>query len=170
MISVLRKLLASSSYAIAGTLESLIKRLNKLIEGQDIPLNDWENEIDENYELYDESVEEWEEEDEIDDDDALSKQDIENIRAEVQDLEKYLTLAKSIEHNAKGDKLILSLDKGFEKLKEIGAAQKAIIFTESTRTQRYLNEILQKTQFKGKMFYSMVQTTMRNQVKSIKNG
>ncbi|MBU2061817.1 MAG: DEAD/DEAH box helicase, partial [Bacteroidetes bacterium] len=151
MISVLRKLLASSSYAIAGTLESLIKRLNKLIEGHDIPLDDWETEIDENYELYDESVEEWEEDDQLNDDDTLSKQDIENIRLEIQDLEKYLTLAQSIEHNAKGDKLILSLDKGFEKLKEIGASQKAIIFTESTRTQRYLNEILQKTHFQGKI-------------------
>ncbi|NRT15280.1 superfamily II DNA/RNA helicase [Flavobacterium sp. 28A] len=150
MISVLRKLLASSSYAIAGTLESLIKRLNKIIDGQEIPLEVWEEEIDENYELYDESVEEWEEE-EIEDDDSLSKEDIQNIRNEIGDLEKYLTLAKSIEHNAKGDKLILSLDKGFEKLIELGAAQKAIIFTESTRTQKYLNEMLQKTHFKDKI-------------------
>jgi len=150
MISVLRKLLASSSYAIAGTLESLIKRLNKIIDGQKIPLEVWEEEIDENYELYDESVEEWEE-DEIEDDNSLSKEDIQNIKNEIGDLEKYLTLAKSIEHNAKGDKLILSLDKGFEKLIELGASQKAIIFTESTRTQKYLNEILQKTHFKDKI-------------------
>lgn len=152
MTSVLRKLLASSSYAIAGTLESLIKRLNKVIEGQEISLTDWEEEIDENYELYDESVEEWEEDnDNSIDDDNLTKEDIENVRKEIHDLEKYLLLANSIEHNAKGEKLILSLDKGFEKLKELGASQKAIIFTESTRTQRYLNDILQKTHFKDKI-------------------
>jgi superfamily II DNA/RNA helicase len=152
MTSVLRKLLASSSYAIAGTLESLIKRLNKVIEGHVISLDDWEEEIDENYELYDESVEEWEEDDEnLIENDTLTKEDIENIGKEIQDLEKYLLLANSIEHNAKGEKLILSLDKGFEKLKELGASQKAIIFTESTRTQRYLNEILQKTHFKNKI-------------------
>lgn len=152
MISVLRKLLASSSYAIAGTLESLIKRLNKIIEGKDIPLNVWEEEIDENYELYDESVEEWEEDDLNNiEDESLSKEEIKNIKIEIQDLEKHLALANSIEHNAKGDKLILSLDKGFEKLKELGAKQKAIIFTESTRTQRYLNEILQKTHFRDKI-------------------
>lgn len=153
MTSVLRKLLASSSYAIAGTLESLIKRLNKVIEGREISLDDFENEIDENYELYDESVEEWEEDDDDNsiEDDPLTKEDVDNIRKEIQDLEKYLLLANSIQHNAKGDKLILSLNKGFEKLKEIGAAQKAIIFTESTRTQRYLNEILQKTNFRDKI-------------------
>ena len=152
MTSVLRKLLASSSYAIAGTLESLIKRLNKVIDGQIISLDDWEDEIDENYELYDESVEEWEEDDEnLIDDDNLTKEDIENIRKEIQDLEKYLLLANSIEHNAKGEKLILSLDKGFEKLKELKKKKKAIIFTESTRTQRYLNDILQKTHFKDKI-------------------
>lgn len=156
MTSVLRKLLASSSYAIAGTLESLINRLNKVIEGQETSLDDWEEEIDENYELYDESVEEWNDDDkdndvDLIDDDTLNEVDIENIRNEIQDLEKYLLLANSIEHNAKGEKLILSLDKGFEKLKELGASQKAIIFTESTRTQRYLNDILQKTHFKDKI-------------------
>jgi ERCC4-related helicase len=152
MTSVLRKLLASSSYAIAGTLESLIKRLNKVIDGRETSLDEWENEIDENYELYDESVEEWEEEDENPiEDETLSKEDTENIRKEIQDLENYLFMANAIEQNAKGEKLILSLDKGFEKLKELGASQKAIIFTESTRTQKYLNDILQKTHFNNKI-------------------
>lgn len=163
MTSVLRKLLASSSYAIAGTLESLIRRLKKVIEGYEIPNEDWSEEIDDNYELFEEELEEWEETLEEEEDnividssefeyeETLSQEDIFNINKEIKDLEKYLVLANSIEHNAKGDKLLLSLEKGLEKLKELGAKQKAVIFTESTRTQKYLFEILQKTDFKDKI-------------------
>src|SRR5690606_58004 len=43
------------------------------------------------------------------------------------------------------------LDKGFEKLKELGARQKALIFTESTRTQQYLFERLSKEKFAGRI-------------------
>ncbi|MDG1189919.1 MAG: DEAD/DEAH box helicase, partial [Flavobacteriales bacterium] len=59
MTSVLRKLLASSSYAISGTLESLIRRLKKLIVGKEIVIDEFIEEIDEDYELFDEDIEEW---------------------------------------------------------------------------------------------------------------
>jgi ERCC4-related helicase len=60
-------------------------------------------------------------------------------------------LANSIEHNEKGEKLIVALDTGFTKLEELGANQKALIFTESTRTQQYLFERLSKEKYKGKV-------------------
>src|SRR5690606_21700833 len=69
MTSVLRKLLASSSYAISGTLESLIRRLKKLIEGKEIVLDEFIEEIDEDYELFDEEIEEW---DDDDDDESIN--------------------------------------------------------------------------------------------------
>ena len=44
-----------------------------------------------------------------------------------------------------------SLFQDKEKLKELGAHQKAIIFTESRRTQSYLHDLLENNGFKGKI-------------------
>ena len=151
MTSVLRKLLASSSYAISGTLESLIKRLKKLIKGKEIVLDEFIDEIDEDYELFDEDIEEWDEDLDDVDNTELSKEDILSIQNEIADLEDFLKLANSIQHNVKGEKLKVALDKGFAKLSELGAKPKAIIFTESVRTQHYLFEVLEQTEFKGKI-------------------
>lgn len=151
MTSVLRKLLASSSYAISGTLESLIRRLKKLIKGKEIVLDDFIDEIDEDYELFDEDIEEWDEDLDNIDNTELSKEDILSIQNEIADLEDFLKLANSIQHNVKGEKLKVALDKGFAKLSELGAKPKAIIFTESVRTQHYLFEVLEQTEFKGKI-------------------
>ncbi len=155
MTSVLRKLLASSSYAISGTLNSLVKRLKKLVLEYNDNIEEFEDEIEEQYEGFDEEAEEWEqnipEEEATFDNKNLTAADIVNIKSEIADLESFLELANSIQHNAKGDKLLTALKKGFEKLKELGANQKSIIFTESTRTQRYLYEMLQKTEYKDKI-------------------
>lgn len=154
MTSVLRKLLASSSFAISGTLASLIRRLKTLLDDVDLDEESFIDEVDENYELFDEDLEEWEAEQEMYESfnrNNLSKQDILNVKREIKDLEEYYDLAISIQHNAKGDKLLVALEKGFEKLQELGAKQKTIIFTESTRTQRYLFEMMQKTHFKDKI-------------------
>jgi SNF2 family DNA or RNA helicase len=51
---------------------------------------------------------------------------------------EYAKLAKSIDKNSKGEKLFTVLENGFRELEKLGAPKKAIIFTESTRTQEYL--------------------------------
>src|SRR5262249_19277874 len=51
-------------------------------------------------------------------------------------------LAISIEHNAKGKALLKALDVAFRKAAEINASPKAIIFTESRKTQNYLLRVL----------------------------
>lgn len=58
----------------------------------------------------------------------------ERIKAEVDELREYAALAQSITVNQKAVKLGEALDQGFERLREIGAPEKAIIFTDSTRT------------------------------------
>ncbi|APG59012.1 SNF2-related protein [Christiangramia salexigens] len=154
MTSVLRKLLASSSFAISGTLNSLIKRLKKLIKEFEYDQEDFEREMQDEFDGFDNETEEWEEIEESQptfDNENLTAADIVNIRREIEDLESFLHLANSIEHNAKGDKLRTALEKGFEKLKELGAKEKAIIFTESKRTQQYLFEMLKKTRYGGKI-------------------
>ena len=57
---------------------------------------------------------------------------------EAQELRDYAALARSITVNQKAVKLVDALEQGFAKLREIGAPEKAIIFTDSTVTQEYL--------------------------------
>lgn len=58
--------------------------------------------------------------------------------AEVEELREYAKLARSITVNQKAVKLVDALEQGFAKLREIGAPEKVIIFTDSTVTQDYL--------------------------------
>src|ERR1019366_3621651 len=72
-------------------------------------------------------------------------------KKEIKDLREFEVLAKSITVNSKGKHLILALRKGFTEMERLGGKKKAIIFTESTRTQLYLKNILDQTEeFKGK--------------------
>lgn len=160
MTLILRKLLASSTFAIAGTLENLIKRLNILLN-KNKPIDKIENDefysdLLEDYELFDELEEEIENIDDSNLDkeseqELLDEEQVEGIKNELIELEAFYALASSIEHNAKGDKLLVAINKGFEKLKEIGGNEKAIIFTESRRTQSYLFDLLEKSGFEGKV-------------------
>ncbi len=139
MTLVLRKLLASSSFAIAGALDTLINRLKaKLAHHESAePLAD---QLDSDYEALGETAEEWS--DDPADTTPLSAEDRAALEKEISDLEEFRSLAVSITHNAKGRALIKALDRAFAEATRLGAAQKAIIFTESRRTQEYLQRVL----------------------------
>jgi ERCC4-related helicase len=143
MTLVLRKLLASSTFAIAGALTSMANRLKaKLVKKEpEIPLEDH---IEEDYEALDETAEEWDEQ-------LFPEETSEATRAaieqEIADLEGFAALASSIQHNAKGRALLKALEHAFAKAREIGAEEKAIIFTESRRTQNYLLRVLGDSPF-----------------------
>ena len=159
MTLILRKLLASSSFAISGTLENLIKRLKLILKENTSKLQDFEeldSEINEDYELFDDLQEEEYELFETHEptnnvQETLTEEQIKGINDELNDLEAFYSLASSIQHNAKGEKLLVALSKGFEKLQQIGANQKALIFTESRRTQSYLFELHERTGYKDKV-------------------
>ncbi|MEO6682502.1 MAG: DEAD/DEAH box helicase [Ginsengibacter sp.] len=151
MQSVIFKLLGSSSFAIGRTIESLIKRLRYLLEHSKVVDDDLFSMLAEEYENLDDELDEWEEEEEGEDLEEITVEDKIAIEAEIKQLEQFLLLANSIEHNEKGEKLIVALDKGFEKLKELGAREKALVFTESTRTQKYLFERLSKAKYNGRI-------------------
>jgi ERCC4-related helicase len=154
MTLILRKLLASSTYAISGTLQGLADKLEATIERQSgLPLN-----LDEiftpNYENYEEQQDEWLD----DDEEGITKEErvytadeIDEIRLEIDALNEFKKLAQSITVNSKGEVLFTALTKGFEKLQELGANKKAIIFTESTRTQEYLKNILEARGYKDEI-------------------
>ena len=141
MTTILWKLLASSSFAISGTLESLIRRLKLMLDGIDGELK-----LDD-YDTLEEMFDEWTDEEYNDKQDLLANR--EGIDEELQLLMKHLKLAENIKINAKGENLLIALDKGFTKAAELGAKRKAVIFTESRRTQTYINTLLINNGYDG---------------------
>jgi superfamily II DNA/RNA helicase len=151
---VLRKLLASSTFAIAGALETLAKRLKTTLAEKASKLdkspNDGEaliDELDEDFETLDEIADEIGDVPE-DEAQARTKEQVQAIAQEIEDLERFQKLAVSITENSKGTALLQALKVAFAKLDELGAAKKAIIFTESRRTQDYLLSLLSTTSYK----------------------
>lgn len=145
---VLRKLLASSSFAIAGTLNSLIARLENLLQGGEAALDL------EDYDTYNEL---WDEESDVIDGTADCQEDTrhkrEGILQELEQLKQFAALASGIKVNAKGDNLISALAQGFERIEELGGQRKAVIFTESRRTQQYLFNLLSNHGYVGKIVF-----------------
>jgi adenine-specific DNA-methyltransferase len=83
----------------------------------------------------------------------------EAIEAEIADLDSFTALATSITLNKKGEALFKALDKAFATARQIGAAEKAIIFTESKRTQNYLCRLLQDSPYaNGIVFFNGTNT------------
>jgi len=143
MTLVLRKLLSSSTFAIAGTLTSISNRLKATLHKQ-TPTESLEDVLDQDYEAFDATAEEWPEDHAPD---VLSETNRKALEQEIADLDSFANLASSIHHNAKGKALLKALAIAFAKAKELGAAQKAVIFTESRRTQDYLLRLLADSTF-----------------------
>lgn len=143
---ILRKLLASSTFAIAGALDSLGKRLKK--ELKDATPVVTLDELAQDYEEYDNEAEEWDEEE---DKEELTLADRAAIAREIEELEAFRDIAVGISENAKGQALLNALHHGFAKARELSAAEKAIIFTESRRTQEYLIRLLSDQGYAGRI-------------------
>jgi ERCC4-related helicase len=146
MTLVLRKLLASSTFAIAGALESLSRRLQTRLRQAKEPQN-LEEELTEDFEALDAIAEEWSEEETAPEPLSTSERTV--LEQEITDLERFRALAVSITHNAKGEALLTALQTAFAKAEALGAARKAIVFTESRRTQDYLLRVLADSPYKN---------------------
>ncbi|MBD5425630.1 MAG: DEAD/DEAH box helicase family protein [Bacteroides sp.] len=154
MTLILRKLLASSTHAIYGTICALIEKLESKLKRQGVEQLD-EDLFKYDYEDYESETEEWlddeEGEEETNEEEMLSPEDIECVKAEINDLEKFRDLAFKIKRNSKAEQLFEGLNQGFAQLAELGAPKKALIFTESRRTQDFLFDLLEKRGYKGKV-------------------
>ena len=142
IILVIRKLLASSSFALIETFEILKNRLVKLYEGSrsasaqegfDLFWSFVEDEIDES------GFEESEDEDTV-----IQKQ---YIQAELDEVNVIIDVAKRITNNAKITALKTAIQVAFDYQKERGITQKVVVFTESKRTQKYIASELRKNGF-----------------------
>lgn len=153
---VLHKLLSSSTFAIAGTLQTIIDRLENIVKDsiidEDVRLMDsLSNDIEE----LDEYEEEWtdEEEEEFDPEEKRSytAEEIEEIKSEIDELKVIHSLALGIAENTKGECLLQALKIAFEDKRQNGQPEKALIFTESNRTQQYLKQLLENNGYAGRI-------------------
>ena len=144
-------MLASSTYAISGTLDALANRL-ETAAAENTPTVETPEEVAADFEAIDEVEEEWTEDEAPENAGPVyTAEDKERMRAEIKSLREFKELAASIVKNSKGEVLLTALEKGFAKARELGAPEKAIIFTESTRTQEYLFKVLEQTAYAGKI-------------------
>lgn len=127
---VVRKILGSSTFAVAETLARIIDRLKE----KQRP--DVETLVD--YDVIEEDAEELEEGDE-----QAIPIDPRQLADEIAELERYRALALAIGNNQKGSELVKALPKALAQIEAKGGRHKAVIFTESVRTQRYLADLLE---------------------------
>ena len=147
---VLWKLLASSSHAIAGALETMANRLQlALADGSSASdiAEALDEDLHEDFETLDEAADEWGETEDASniDDSAAARRSA--IETELADLRQFAELARNIRDDAKGKALLKGLERAFTELERLGAPRKAIVFTESRRTQAYLLSLLEHTPY-----------------------
>lgn len=129
---VVRKILGSSTFAVSETLNKIIERL-KAKQRPDIDaLFD--------YDVVEEAAEEIATE--TPGDEPEPPIDPKKLAAEIAELESYRDLALKIGQNAKGLELVKALPQALDEIAAKGGQRKAVIFTESVRTQKYLSELL----------------------------
>jgi len=147
---VYRKLLASSTYAIAPTLEKLADGLDEKLRQAELGAQaDAFLIAHDEFELANFK----EEAEELPDPDApkSKKANLAALRSEAYELRSYAQLARSIKVNAKGQALCGALQRIFKAAREQKWPEKAVVFTESKRTQQYLFDLLSANGFEGKI-------------------
>ena len=148
---MIRKILASSTFALIGTLKAIRSRLEKMLQeasSNELNLLDY---VDED--LLESTNEDWEDSDAEEPDEIFddSNPNPKLLAEEIETVSGFIRIAEQISVDSKTDALLKALRQSFMQMPELGAAQKALIFTESTRTQRYLKEFLENHGFAGKV-------------------
>ena len=149
---ILRKLLASSSLAIAATLDKLRTRLETLRDEKVQDDAEFTEGLIEAEELEDELLDEiLAEPDDAKTETAPRTIDRQKLREEIDILQRLANWARSIGMDTKSKTLLTALDIGLAQMATTGAARKALIFTESRRTQDYLKTFLESNGYGGQV-------------------
>ena len=164
---ILRKLLASSSHAVAATLVTIRERLQGLLTAgkteddgsQLVEQLIAEDDLEQDY--LEEEASEAEENAEASTPAAAGNgkpgaaKDAQAVRAaitaEIEELTAFVDAAQALQTDTKAQALLKALNLGFGKMAELRAPRKAIIFTESKRTQEYLHRFLSANGHAGKL-------------------
>lgn len=164
---ILRKLLASSSHAVAATLVTIRERLQGLLTAgktqddgsQLVEQLIAEDELEQDY-LEEEASEAEENAEALTPELAESSKtdaakDSQTVRAaitaEIAELTAFVDAAQALQTDTKAQALLKALKLGFGKMAELRAPRKAIIFTESRRTQEYLHRFLSANGYADKL-------------------
>jgi len=147
---ILRKLLASSSAAIGDTLAKMLLRLERLRDGQRNPESLLEEltldeEIEDEYLDLANSVHEEERPK------YGKSKPTHPLDQEIKEIKGFIADAQRIQIDSKSRALLTALETGFGEMRKMGAPQKAVIFTESRRTQEYLREFLTTNGYQDKL-------------------
>lgn len=145
MTLMLRKLMASSTFAIAGALTTIATRLQDELNSASVAPKQLSISLEGDYEGLAQLEEEWGEDTATPEAPVLSEAQRAAMAAEISELREFAEIAESIEENGKGRALLKVLDIAFQKTMDLGGEQKAIIFTEFRRTQDYLLRLLAET-------------------------
>ena len=150
---ILRKLLASSSLAIAGTLETMKIRLEALRDEkiQDDP--DFAEQLISDEDIEDDLLDEILDIDPPEEDGDMPPPTIDRkqLKEEIDLLAQLSVWARSIGTDTKTRSLLSALEIGFKQMAITGAQRKALIFTESRRTQTYLKDYLEANGYAGQV-------------------
>lgn len=160
LILLVRKVLASSPHAVAGTLEIIRDRLVRLKQEYQKKQHALEQLVIDDYiddDLLDELLEDQEdleaetaEAAETPDIKAIQI-DIQRLEDEIEDLNSFIDIARNFGVDSKSKALLTALETGFSQMQKMGAAQKAVIFTESRRTQAWLKEYLEANGYRDEV-------------------
>jgi len=146
--SVIRKLLASSSMAVAETFKVLRNRLVTLKETTRKETAD--ESLDFFFSFFDE--EDVEETEESKQDELYTREKVNQfIQHEIDEVDEIITKAESIQRNAKMTALKRAVVTAFDFQEKEGIANKIVIFTESVRTQQYIFETLSENGYEGQI-------------------
>jgi ERCC4-related helicase len=144
LVLVYRKILASSTFALAATLERLAESLEAQLAGAECA------EAAQAY-LDPQDLHGFAEEDEEWGGGKGKKRGggaVAAMKAELSELRHCAKLARSIQVNAKGEALVRGVDRAFTVARACGWPEKAVVFTEFRRTMQYLKSILEKRGYK----------------------
>lgn len=136
-----RKMLGSSTRAVAAYLATLLDRLRRKERAASDMTDDLEDAFEEDRETADD-------EDEIGEDGII---DPVKLAVEIAHVEAMHNLAVRIGSNAKGEKLVQNLPGVLDQIRDKGGKRKAVIFTESVRTQNYLRDLLTANGYIGQI-------------------
>lgn len=149
---ILRKLLASSSLAVAGTLVAMKTRLETLRDEQVRSDPGFAEQLVSMEELEDELLDEILDSGELEDEDAPDSGpvtiDRQRLQEEIDVLDRLATWANRIGFDTKTGALLSALELGFQ---NTPGRRKALVFTESRRTQEYLKTYLDANGYRGKV-------------------
>lgn len=122
------------------------------------------------YDVVDEEAEEFEDAEDGETEATPLPIDPVALKAEIEELEGYRKLAMSIGENEKGNALIKTLPGVLDEIVKKGGQRKAVIFTESVRTQTDRRSSSQITDTRTTSFFSTGRTTTHGARPSFRNG